>query len=222
MSDELYDAVFRSIEISEKYSTRQAFAQNYFYNELPPRLKHKFVDAVLGDTVNRIKFFFNDLNDVNDCPRSFIVRIVTELDMELFHPDETIIEPGQVIKYLRFVSQGSCMIYGKDNVMDKNEFFVCKLPQGSWFGDYQILLNLKCQWRLVAHMKKAKQVYDTNADKYMIQMLTLKDKTFLKILQEYPELRRNILKRATVRRAHFIRIFKEVKHIYLLNKKMTV
>ena len=53
-------------------------------------------------------------------------------------------------------------------------------------------------------------------------MLTLRDHTLKHILHDYPELRRNILKRAIVRRAHFIRIFKEVKHVYLLNKKMTV
>ena len=81
-----------------------AFAQNHFYTNLPPRLKHKFVDAVLGDMTHRIRFFFDDLNDVKDCPRSFIVRIVTNLDMELFHPNETIIEPGQNITYLRFIN----------------------------------------------------------------------------------------------------------------------
>ena len=59
------------------------------------------------------------------------------------------------------------MLYGKDDVMDKNEFFVCKLPTGSWFGDYQILLNLKCQWRLVANMKQTKEVYDASSDKSM-------------------------------------------------------
>ena len=56
----------------------------------------------------------------------------------------------------------------------------------------------------------------------MVQVLTLRDSTFRKILKDYPNLARNILMRAVVRRAHFVRIFKEVKHIYLINKKMTV
>ena len=131
-----------------------------------------------------MRYFFRDLNNKNKCPNSFIERIVINLDMELYQPGETIVTPGQQIENLRFVYQGSCLLYGKDSFESKDEFFVCKLPTGSWFGDYQILLNLKNTWRLVAHIKQKNKesYYDETADKNMVQIYSLKGSTWKKIL----------------------------------------
>ena len=72
LPEEAYQIAYKSMHNSVMYSTRVAFSQNKFFRTLTPRLKQKFVQAVLGDIINRISFFFSDLNDMNACSNIFI------------------------------------------------------------------------------------------------------------------------------------------------------
>lgn len=98
---------------------------------------------------------------------------------------------------------------------------VVKLKEGSWFGDYQILLNVKSSFDLEAHEEKKsskKRVHIIPPGK--VQVFELDAEKFLKIINRYPEYRRKVLMRANLRRCHFMKVFRENKHIYLLQRKI--
>ena len=67
-----------------------------------------------------------------------------------------------MVENLIFIIQGECSLYGELKMLNQEQFRVkvVQLKEGSWYGDYQILLNVKSTWQLEASkgIKKSKQV----------------------------------------------------------------
>ena len=92
-------------------------------------------------------------------------------------------------------------------------FPIVKLKEGSWFGDYQIMLNVRTMFELEAFRAPKKAKIQTGK----IHVFKLNDERFMKIINRYPEFRRWMLMRAKLRRCHFKKVFEENRHIYILN-----
>jgi len=71
-------------------------------------------------------------------------RVLTKLKSKMFRPGEIIIERGQIIRDLVVVGEGSCHLYGffKDIRKVERKALLVSLPRKSWFGDFQILLQM--------------------------------------------------------------------------------
>ena len=87
-----------------------------------------------------------------------------------------------------------------------------KLMKGSWYGDFQILLNSNCDLQLEATKQHVSKEHAQNKSKYhqqphqnkkqvknenMVQIFELKGQKLLSICDEYPEYRSFLLNRAT-------------------------
>ena len=60
LEDEIFDESLLHITCLIKYSTRHAFRDEGFFNELPPKLRSCLINEVLKKQINKLEFFFND------------------------------------------------------------------------------------------------------------------------------------------------------------------
>ena len=97
---------------------------------------------------------------------------------------------------------------------------IVKLKEGSWFGDYQIMLKVRSSWDLQATKEpKDKGHSVAKIPPGLVQVFSLEKRKFKKIYHRYPPMRRWLRMRANLRRSHFRKVFEENRHIYLLNEK---
>ena len=98
-------------------------------------------------------------------------------------------------------------------------FPLVKLREGSWYGDYQIMLNVKSTWELEATKEPKHNDHFAKIPAGKMHVFTLEDKKFMKIINKYPVFRRFMLMRSKMRRCHFRKVYEENRHIYILNQK---
>ena len=97
-------------------------------------------------------------------------------------------------------------------------FHLVNLNEGSWFGDYQVLMNIPPKWDMHVCSPTNKNVNRIASDKALIFNITAEK--FMKICNRYPDYRRYILTRANLRRAYFTKIYVENRHELLLQRKI--
>jgi signal-transduction protein with cAMP-binding, CBS, and nucleotidyltransferase domain len=88
-------------------------------------------------------------------------RVLTRLKSRLYRQGETVLEQNQVVRELLLVGRGHVDLYGffKDEQKQERRALLVTLPEKSWFGDYQILLDLSSTFQLVAGAKSRKKVH---------------------------------------------------------------
>jgi len=140
---------------------------------------------------------FNDAGFESGC--EFTSDFCSNIYSRLYLPDIEIIEPEENFTDLIMIQQG--LVYlslNVENTMGTKsmyEFFI--LPTFSYFGDYQILFDLKSQI-----------LYKSGDGKPLIT-LCLKAETLLRLVNEYPEARKFYMERAWQRRIEFRRMQKK-------------
>ena len=77
---------------------------------------------------------------------------MVSLESTLYDVGDMIVEKGTYLDDMIFICNGECDLYGlhKLDNGDKLRQKVVTLKEGSWFGDYQILLNVKSSWQMEA------------------------------------------------------------------------
>ena len=144
------------------------------------------------------------------------------LESSLYDLGDLIVDKGEFLTDLIFIVQGECDLYGIDKLKngDKIRQKVVRLKEGSWFGDYQILLDVKSTWQMEASQvsKNTKGLHKIPAGK--VQVFKLNKDMFMDTCNRYPEFRRWLLMRANLRRCHFMKVFEENRHIFLLQEKI--
>ena len=103
------------------------------------------------------------------------MEFVTKLGMEMYLPGENILMPGKKVNVLRIICKGSCNLWGLDESTNI-EYKICKLPRKSWYGDFNVFLNLKTVFRLQAYkpsrkrsIKKSERFDDGKIHMYTIE-----------------------------------------------------
>ena len=134
-------------------------SRHYYFKLLSPRLKQKLTEKVLEVQIKKLQFFFNDVWTHFQCPRHFVYKIVTHLESTLFESRSIIVNIGEKMDNLIFISDGNCRLIGQDTFTISEQkavrrrFHFLDLFQSSWYGDYQILLNQPSNFELVAGYK---------------------------------------------------------------------
>ena len=101
-------------------------------------MKQKLVKFVLSKPIKQFEYFFNDYNDNVHADKVFIRKICTNLEVKIFSYDEIVISAGKLFDYLYLIDEGAV------NIIDNTQkFVIATLPEGSFFGDYNILFNVK-------------------------------------------------------------------------------
>ena len=92
------------------------------------------------------EYFFEDFRTKNKAPMTFIVRALTNLDQELYDPGEVILAANKPIEDLIIIHTGHCNLYGfqpsEEKGMPDDKHLIVRLQKRSWYGEFQILLDL--------------------------------------------------------------------------------
>lgn len=134
-----------------------------------------------------------------------MIAVVTKLKSQMHDPGDLIIERGQELKELHLVAQGKCELYGyfTDNTGEEFRALIVNLPTCSWYGDFQIMLDIKTTFELYASTEKPKDEggffgnNNKNSSPDKILTYTLDADTLIELCKQYPVFRRFLLLRAT-------------------------
>ena len=80
-----------------------------------------------------------------ECERGFTNELIISLYCRIYTPGKTVISYKSNVKEMYFIRQGLVEVYNNENdLKDPNQNNpILYLPKFSYFGDYQILCNLK-------------------------------------------------------------------------------
>ena len=219
LDNELWDATHDFLEDNLRYSTRIGFKNSPFWKILSPKLQQELVKTMLQKQIKRMKYFFYDFERDGrfGAPDDFVMSIMVSLDSTLYSVGTNIISSGQRIDQVYFIIQGCCSLSGLHLRKDTKEtmrFELVKLDEGSWYGDYQVLMNTSSNWEMDVCSASKRNVNRIASDKALI--FDIDSNKFMKICNRYPEFRRYILTRANLRRAYFTKVYLENRHELLL------
>jgi hypothetical protein len=127
-----------------------------------------------------------------NAPSGFIERVTTHLHGRVYLTDDNLITAGEPVQNIYFFVDAPAHLV----MIHKGcQYKFLTLPLRSWFGDFQVLLGINSKW----HIKAG--VGEKNTGQMMSYELSSED--FLRISDDYPTYRREMLIRAGLRRAYF-------------------
>lgn len=148
----IIDLCKKNMEESIENSTAHYFEDNQFFQELPPNIKKRLISTVLHFEIEKFQFFFEDFEGKGKkAPTDFVNQVLTNLDSRLYPIGQVIIEREHRVESLMLIQQGKCNLNGWiDSRGEQLKVQVVRLLESSWFGDFQILLELDSSFELEA------------------------------------------------------------------------
>lgn len=187
----MYDSIKVYTEQSYKFDYN-IINQEEFFSQLKPRIRHRLVQILFNPFVFNFSYMFKD--DGFESGSEFKNDFLTNIYSRLYLPRNDIIHIGDNFRELMMIQQGCVNLFVryKDEAIDHDyQFFT--LPTFSYFGDYQLLYNLKSQ-------------INFRADKCALLIcLCIKKDKLLELMDEYPDARKFYMDRAWNRRTEFRR-----------------
>ena len=98
------------------------------------------------------------------------------------------------------------------------KFEMVTLPEGSWYGDYQVLIKSSTAYELSVKTPTVKALNRIAEDQALV--FDINGDKFLKICERYPDYKRFLMTRANLKRAYFIEVHQENRHELMLQTKI--
>lgn len=188
---QMYDSIKVYTEQSYKFDFN-LINQEEFFGYLKPRIRHRLVQILFSPFTVNFSYMFKD--DFFESGAEFKNDFLTNIYSRLYLPRNDIINIGDSFSELFMIQQGCVNLFVKykDDAIDHDyQFFT--LPTFSYFGDYQILYNLKSQIQY-------------KADKCALLIcLCIKKDILMELMETYPDARKFYFERAWDRRTEFRR-----------------
>jgi hypothetical protein len=118
---------------------------NEFFKRLSPNLRQQLSFTLLESYYQKFFFFFNDLDGQQFADDIFIRRVLTNLDCQVYLKDRTIIEVNQNLASVYFCYQNGVRL-----INPFTGLAIVDLPEGSFFGELQVLLGIKSTHEITA------------------------------------------------------------------------
>ena len=177
------------------------------------------IKEALKKQINHFTYFFEDFRGRNKAPESLVTDIVCNLDVQIFEPNQTIIDFGSKVEYLYLIQKGKCNLYGRFNTTDgqRHEAHIVSFYKRGWYGDFQIFLDIQAsQFQLRAEKTPKRSL---RGDEDVIKLYKLEGKTLNKLAVEYKEFGRYMVLRAMRRRSYFLSVLEEIQQYMELSLK---
>ena len=167
-----------------------------FYRSLPPEIKEKLIFALLDTYYRKFFVFFNDVTTQNFGDPVFIRKILQSMDCEIFIANSTIVESGKPFPSLFFNFKNGVRVV--DPFLGLN---ITDYPEGSFFGDYQLLMNINARFDYVASPDASPDGTISNITADNTWCMTIKNGIFSEICDQFPDFRDFLIRRGLKRRA---------------------
>ena len=114
------------------YDFNQIIEEFVFYKELPSSIQNQISDSLFKGFKKNFNSFFSNLEI------GFQHQLLVNMYCRIYEPGKTILSVGDKCSELYFISRGSAIFYDPKGVTP----FI-QLPQYSYFGDYQLMFDLR-------------------------------------------------------------------------------
>ena len=163
---------------------------------MPPRLKNQLFKVCLNEQTKQMAYFFSDKTNSYSAPVGLMRKIVCALHCTFWDAFAPIIEKNKAPDGVYFIFGGHCLLTSTYEIEGQDYGFQIKLPERSWFGDYQVLMNSTSTFNMIAGNCK------NDTQNPLVKMMHIESSCFTGYVNEYPHFRRFLILRSSVRRAY--------------------
>lgn len=137
----LYDSIKNYVEASFLLDFSQIDTTYEFFKQLKPRVRHKLILELFGTFRQNFLYMFEE--DDFEGGMEFTSDFLSSLYCRIFLPDSEIVQRGEKLPELYLIYKGTVSV-ALDGIQGSSVFFI--LPTHSYFGDFQLIFNLRSQY----------------------------------------------------------------------------
>lgn len=145
-------------------------------------MQSELIDLVFGDFQKQFRHFFNL------CEKGFTNELIINMYARIYQRGETLVDYRSKFNEIYFIFSGGISLFNKHRVTD---FLL--LPQYSFFGDYQLLYDLR-----------SNIVFRTSQKFSKTKCMCVKRSVFIKLCEQFPHTAENLKMRSLERRSYFL------------------
>ena len=135
----LYDSIKDFVEKSFYFDYNLIRSQEFF-DQLKPKIRYRLVKELFNNFYKNFEYMFDDDDYGFEAGREFICDFLSNLYSRIYLPGNEIIQYGDTFPEMYMIQEGIVVLSLK-GIGAENDFFI--LPTYSYFGDFQILYDLK-------------------------------------------------------------------------------
>jgi signal-transduction protein with cAMP-binding, CBS, and nucleotidyltransferase domain len=150
------------LDIMYKYQLQYIFDSEDFYEQMKPSMRKILSFECLKNYYIRYKEFFHNPELQFQAPDKFIMKCLFAFEYKIFPPGVEIISRGERTNDVYFVGKGTVLI--RDYFDEKP---IMEVPQYSFFGDYQVLLDVRSNLTFYAGEEGDVVLFALGSDKFM-------------------------------------------------------
>jgi hypothetical protein len=138
----LYDSIKNYVEASFLLDFSQIDTTYEFFRQLKPKIRHRLVGELFGTFRGHFAHMFED--EEFEAGHEFTSDFLSSLYCRIFMPGSDIVHKGDKLPELYLIYKGQVHLAVDPMDAEGTTFFI--LPTHSYFGDYQLILNLRSQF----------------------------------------------------------------------------
>ena len=135
----LYNDIRKYVEQAFLFDFNLVIEEFPFYQQITPKMQTDLIQntRVFKEFERSFNHFFEE------CERGFTNEMIINMFCRIQNPGKTVISYKSNVKEMFFIRQGLVEVYNNENDEEVKDKPILYLPKYSYFGDYQILYNLK-------------------------------------------------------------------------------
>lgn len=160
----------------------------------------------LTQTFNEFEKHFEHF--FGECERGFTNELIIQMFCRLFTHGKTVISYKSTVKDLYFIRQGIVEVFNNENDEMIKDLAVLYLPTHSYFGDYQILKNLKSNITIKTLSLKKQYGENVNEQNIVPQetiFMCVEKTQFMELCELFPQTKENLIRKSAERRMKFMK-----------------
>jgi len=215
----LYNDIRKYVEQAFLYDFNLVIEEFQFYQQITPKMQTELIQSTR--TFKEFEKSFNHFFE--ECERGFTNDLIISMLCRIYIPGKIVISYKSNVKEMYFIRQGLVEVFNNENddldsakqkelknidSVKKNykQKPILYLPKYSYFGDFQILFDLKSNLvyktlENISDDKKVNSNYDSLPD---ILFMCVEKKKILQLCDLFPQTAENIKERAGERRKRFM------------------
>ena len=152
--------ILDNIDASYHYNFK-SIRKNEFFKQLNMQLRRKLIFYLCGKYIQKFNYFFDDIEKKYYSSDFFKYGILSNMKCHILLQDSVIIDIDKRINHIFFVNLGGV------NVMDRHNNFIVQYISGSNFGDFQVILGLRSQFKYMGIETRTSYLFSVKKSKFL-------------------------------------------------------
>lgn len=198
----LYNDIKQYINQAFLYDYNLVIEEFQFFQQITPKMQTELILS----TYQFKKFEKNFNHFFEECEQGFVNELIIRLYCRIQNPGKTVISYKSSVKEMYFINSGQVEVFNQENDELRKEEPILYLPKYAYFGDYQILYNLKSnlQFRTMEPEPSKKDEDISMTPESTIYFMCIEKEGLLYLCDVFPQTAENIKRRSKERRLRFM------------------